>query len=71
MELGCRYIQGYYFYKPLSREDFEKVVKQKDMIDERGFVVKPNEQLRIREFLDKNIYSDSMLNNIIGAVAFY
>lgn len=71
MELGCRYIQGYYFYKPLSCEDFEKVVEQKDMIDERGFVVKPNEQLRIREFLDKNIYSDSMLNNIIGAVAFY
>lgn len=71
MELGCRYVQGYYFYKPLSCEDFEKVVEQKDMIDERGFVVKPNEQLRIREFLDKNIYSDSMLNNIIGAVAFY
>ena len=71
MELGCRYIQGYYFYKPLSREDFEKIVAQEDMVDERGFVAKPNEQLRIREFLDKNIYSDSMLNNIIGAVAFY
>ena len=71
MELGCRYVQGYYFFKPLPREEFEKVIKQKDMIDDRGFVVKPNEQLRIREFLDKNIYSDSMLNNIIGAVAFY
>ena len=71
MELGCRYVQGYYFFKPLPREEFEKIVSQKDMVDERGFIAKPNEQLRIREFLDKNIYSDSMLNNIIGPVAFY
>ena len=33
MELGCRYVQGYYFFKPLPREEFEKVIKQKDMID--------------------------------------
>ena len=71
MELGCRYVQGYYFYKPLPREEFEKVISNPDMVDDHGFVAKPNEQLRIREFLDKNIYSDSMLNNIIGAVAFY
>ena len=71
MELGCRYVQGYYFYKPLPREEFEKVMSEDGKIDNRGFVVKTNEQIRIREFLDKNIYSDSMLNNIIGAVAFY
>ena len=71
MELGVRYIQGYYFYKPLPVEEFRAVISQKDMIYERGLVVKANEQIRIREFLDKNIYSDSMLNNIIGAVAFY
>ena len=71
MELGCRYIQGYYFYRPMPREEFEKLLSKEDIVDSRGFVVKANEQLRIREFLDKNIYSDSMLNNIIGAVAFY
>ena len=71
MDLGCRYIQGYYFYKPMPVEDFRKVISEKGKIYERGFVVKANEQIRIREFLDKNIYSDSMLNNILGAVAFY
>ena len=25
-EHGCDYIQGYYFYKPLSQNDFEKVL---------------------------------------------
>ena len=69
--LGCRYIQGFFFYTPMAIDDFEKIINNKDIIDDRGFVVKLNEQFRIREFLDRNIYSDSMLNNIIGPVAFY
>ena len=69
--LGCRYIQGYYFYKPMPINEFRELILDESMIDERGFVAKLNEQVRIREFLDKNIYSDSMLNNIIGPVAFY
>ena len=70
-DLGCRYIQGFYFYKSMPKEEIEKLLSDINNIDERGFVVKSNEQFRIREFLDKNIYSDSMLNNIIGAVAYY
>ena len=69
--LGCRYIQGYYFYKPMPKEELAKIVEDESKIDTRGFVVKLNEQMRIREFLDKNIFSDSMLNNILGPVAFY
>ena len=69
--MGCRYIQGFYFYSPMSAKDFEEIINNDDKIDHRGFVAKLNEQLRIREFLDRNIYSDSMLNNIIGPVAFY
>ena len=69
--LGCRYIQGYYFYKPMPKEEFAKIVADESKIDTRGFVVKLNEQMRIREFLDKNIFSDSMLNNILGPIAFY
>ena len=69
--LGCRYLQGYYFYKPMPKDDFEKLISDESFIDNRGFIAKRNEQVRIREFLDKNIFSDSMLNNIIGPVAFY
>ena len=70
-DLGCRYIQGFYFYKGMPKEEIEKLLINPDNVDERGFVMKNNEQFRIREFLDKNIYSDSMLNNILGAVAYY
>lgn len=69
--LGCRYIQGFYFYRGNPKEEIEKMLASKDNIDERGFVVKSNDQFRIREFLDKNVYSDNMLNNIIGPVAYY
>ena len=70
-DLGCRYIQGYHFYKPMDVSDFERVISDENNIDTDGFAFKPNQQFHIREFLDQNIYTDSMLNNILGAAAFY
>ena len=70
-QFGVRYIQGYYFYKPMPISEFEKLISNEKNIDTKGIEVRTNEQFRIREFLDKNIYSDSMLNNVIGAVAIY
>ena len=70
-ELGCRYVQGYHFYKPMPYLEFAKLISNPDNVDPRGFIVKTNEQIRVREFIDENIYSDTMLNNILGAVAFY
>ena len=70
-ELGVRYVQGYYFYKPMPVNEFRHVIQDGKNVDKRGFVAKLNEQFRIREFLDKNIYTDSMLNSILGSVAIY
>jgi len=69
--LGCRYMQGYYFYKPMPVADFERLISNPANVDTRGFVFKANDQFRIREFLNDAIYSDSMLNNIIGPAAIY
>lgn len=69
--LGCRYVQGFYFYRPMPLDDFRNVIRNEKNIDRKGFVAKANEQFRLREFLDQNVYSDNMLNNIIGSVAFY
>ena len=70
-DLGCRYSQGFYFYRPMPIDKFKEIINKQDVIDEHGFVAKANEQFRMREFLDENVYSDSMLNNILGPVAFY
>ena len=70
-DLGCRYMQGYYFYKPMGIEEFEELISKPERLDLKGFLFKESEQFKVREFLDESVYSDSMLNNILGPVAIY
>ena len=70
-DLGCSYVQGFYFYRPMPPESFELLLGDKSNIDESGFVFKGTSQIHAREFLDEALYSDAMLNNILGPVAFY
>lgn len=70
-DLGCRYIQGYYFYRPMPVEEFENLIRDGKLVDLNGFELKANEQFHTREFLDVNLVSDVMLNNILGPVALY
>lgn len=70
-KLGCRYIQGFYYYKPLPIEKFEELLRDKRRIDTQGLVYKQVEPMHIREFIDKNFISDSMLNNVLGPVVFF
>lgn len=69
--LGCQYIQGYYFYKPLTIPDFEDLIANPFNVDDKGFVFIANEEFRVREFLNDAVYSDAMLNNILGPAAIY
>lgn len=71
IDMGCRYIQGYYFYHPMPTADYEKLISDPDKIDTSGISFKANQQFRLRELLDNNIYSDTMLNNILGPCALY
>ena len=70
-KLGCRYIQGFYYYKPLPIKKFEELLKDKRQIDAQGLVCKQVEPMHIREFIDTNFVSDSMLNNVLGPVVFF
>ena len=70
-DLGCRYMQGFYFYRPMTTDDFEAILADSGRVDYKGFIFKANQQLHIREFMDANIYSDAMLNNMLGPVCFY
>ena len=70
-DLGCRYMQGYYFYRPMPVEEFESLISDPRNVDLNGFEFKANDQFHTREFLDENLVSDVMLNNILGPVAIY
>lgn len=67
--MGCRYVQGYYYYKPMPLEEFETLLEEKE-VDYDGIQMKVVEQVRMSELMDEYIYSNTMMNNIIGAVAF-
>lgn len=71
LNLGCRYTQGYYYYKPLPIADFEELLTDSRKLDFSGLWCKQVEPLHTREFLDNNLFNDNMINNIIGPVAFY
>ena len=70
-DIGCSYMQGYYFYKPMPVADFEQLLADSDHIDSSGIRLKTNKQFRLQEMLGEAIYSDNMLNNILGPCAFY
>ncbi len=71
LKMGCRYTQGYYYYKPMPVEEFEKLISDESRLDLNGIWCRQMESMHAREFLDNNLFTDTMVNNILGAAAFY
>ena len=71
MDMGCDYFQGFYFYRPMDVKRYEELIADQNNIGTAGITFKPNQQFQLREILDNNIYSDTMLNNILGSCALY
>lgn len=69
--LGCRYAQGYYFYRPMSIAACEKILMDKIRIDYDGISSRPTDLFHARDFLNENMFTDSMINHVLGAVAYY
>lgn len=71
LRMGCQYTQGFYYYRPMETQSFEKILSDGRDLDHEGFWCRQSEPLHIREFLDRNVFSDATINNILGPVAFY
>ena len=71
LDIGCTYCQGSYFYRPMPPEVFEAVLFEESNIDFDGCTEWYQNYLAPREFLNCGLISDTMLNNILGAVAIY
>lgn len=69
--MGCRYTQGYYYSKPLPLRQFEEMLSDERKLDFGGLHYKQAEDFHIREFLDGNLFTDTMINNILGPSAIY
>lgn len=69
--MGCRYTQGYYYYRPLPIEQFEALLADERRLDLTGLHCKQVEGFHMRELIDGNQFTDTMLNYIIGAAAIF
>ena len=66
-----RYTQGYYYYKPMNVAAFEELISDERNIDHEGFWCRQTESIHIKEFLDTNLFNDTVINNIIDSHFFY
>lgn len=71
LKMGCRYTQGYFYYKPMPVEFYEKLIADSRNTDHEGFWCRQTNAIRLTEFLDLNLFNDIMVNNILGPAAFY
>lgn len=69
--MGCRYAQGYYYYRPMPVQEFAKLLSDDRKLDHQGFHSSQVEQLHLREMMDAALFGDTQLNNILGPVVFY
>ena len=69
--MGCQYVQGYYYCKPLPIDQFETLMADERHLDFTGLHCKQVEALHVRELMDGNLFTDTMVNNILGPAAVY
>lgn len=71
-QIGCVYAQGFYYYKPMPVRRFEELIKDISKIEfQTEDIPRCYKPLQVKEFLRTNLFSDSLINTILGPFAFY
>ncbi|RGY99686.1 EAL domain-containing protein [Clostridium sp. AM58-1XD] len=71
VNMGCLYGQGYYLHRPMPIDMCEAILEDESNIDFRGIRGKIIDRLRIKELLNDDIFSETMMNNILGGIGLY
>ena len=52
--LGCEYAQGYYYYRPMPISDYEKLVDDKNNVEDKLIILKTrkNDKSYLKEITD-------------------
>lgn len=71
LHLDCEYMQGYYFYKPMPKAEFQALLAKELLIDTRGILAKRLPTIGLHDLFHRDITSEAMLSNILGGIALY
>lgn len=69
-EIGCSYAQGYYYYKPMPIKEFYQLIDNGENMDTNGIRVAQGDYVSLKELLNNQLLSSSMLDRMLGAFAF-
>ncbi|MEG2006299.1 MAG: bifunctional diguanylate cyclase/phosphodiesterase [Raoultibacter sp.] len=71
IELGCPYIQGYFFYRPLSTEALETILSQTENVDFSGMQQNAIQRISLTNLIKDGLGNKMLLDNLVGGVAVY
>ncbi|KXU51792.1 EAL domain-containing protein [Longibaculum muris] len=71
LNMNCEFMQGFYFYRPMSAKYFDELLVNHELVDTRDVMVDNLPVLQVEDLFHKDVTSESMLNNILGGIAIY
>ncbi|MBR6889819.1 MAG: EAL domain-containing protein [Clostridia bacterium] len=73
ISIGDNYAQGFYFYKPMPKEQFEALISDPENVTSgyRTLHARKDGQLRFKEIIREGLVSETLLDSIIRAAAIY
>lgn len=74
LKIGCTHAQGFYYYKPMPMPAYEELLRHDELIEPHDsyLVTDPEKEIiKIRDLMHDDSVSESLLNNMLGAVAIY
>ena len=69
--IGCDYAQGYYFYRPMSTESLEELIRNQEIVDYRGVLSPMVDTIDVDALIHEGGMSRAIIDNLIGGMAVY
>jgi len=69
--IGCRYAQGYHFYKPMPCQEFEALISVDKNVDYDYSAEAGWKEFTYEDLFQSGTMSQMLLNNILGGIALY
>ena len=69
-DMGCQYVQGFYYYKPMPVDAFEDLIGHAGNLDRQGFTSTHSSGLNVRQLLNESAFNDVLLNHVLGPIFF-